>query len=175
MELGKLNIQLAADQSALLIAKSNRATAEHEIEVQLELSIKARQASASARAMAEKKYRQRAVDMAGKIQAQALRRAQSVTLKKSELMMRINAIKTSFADAERNDEMAQAQLAKVEASRIQAEAKARARVAQEASLLQTEASSAATAAYEGALAGETKLQLALSAALVAFTAKVETR
>jgi len=125
--------------------------------------------------MAEAKYRQRAHQMAEKIQAAALSRAQAVTLKKSELMMRITAIKTSFADAERNDEMEQAQLAKEEASRIQAEAKARARVAQEASLLQTEASSQATSEYEGALAGETKLQLVLSAALTAFTTKVEAR
>lgn len=87
----------------------------------------------------------------------------------------MTAVQAQFADGERGDELLQAQAAKAEAARIQAEAKARARVAQEAAMLQTEASSAATAAYDAAVAGETKLAARLQGALLAFTAKVEAR
>ena len=80
-----------------------------------------------------------------------------VSLKKTELQMKMTALKTSFTDSLRNDELMQAMSAKEEAIRIQAEAKARARVAQEASLLQTNASSAATLRYESAVTAETKL------------------
>jgi len=112
--------------------------------------------------MAEAKYRSRAVNLAASIQQKAISRAKMVALKKTELMMKMTALKTSFADSLRNDELLQAQAAKVEAMRIQAEAKARARVAQEAAMLQTSASSDATLNYESAVASEGKLAKVLS-------------
>lgn len=106
---------------------------------------------------------------------QAIERAKTVALRKSELQLKIVAVQNSFASGERSDELLQAQAAKEEAARIQAEAKARARVAQEAALLQSDASNAATDSYNSAVEGEGKLGMKLKAALLAFTAKVEAR
>lgn len=142
------------------------------MQVMLEQSFRQRHASDSARKQAELRYRNRAAAKVLEIQASALQRAEEIHNKKRAIQLQIDAVMKLAGADERKEELEMANAAREEAERIQAEAKARARVAGEAQDIQNLESSAADKAFRMAQKAEEKLKMEVSYALKAYAEKV---
>ena len=146
--------------------------AKEEYNVQVEVGARHRAAVEEARVEAESQAKVRAMDEAKRIQDKADALAKITALRMEKHLLGMEATRQWASEQKELAAAEQQRRAKLEAEKIQAEAKARARVAGEASIIQDAAMATAEAGLASATAAVTELRVSWTTATAAYEKNV---